>query len=47
MAQIDIPAREYQYVEDGVDEEGHTKYNKVAVPFDIKKVVITLWEVEE
>lgn len=47
VAQIDIPARKYQYVEDSVDEEGHTKYNKVAVPFDIKKIVITLWEVEE
>ncbi len=47
VAQIDIPAREYEFVEDGKDEEGNSKYNKVAVPFDMEKVTITLWEVEE
>lgn len=47
VAQIDIPAREYEYVEDGVDEQGNTSYQKVAKPFDMNKVEITLWEVEE
>ena len=47
VAQIDIPAREYEYIEDGQDEEGNTKYRQEAKPFDMEKVVITLWEVKE
>ena len=47
VAQIDIQAREYEYIEDGQDEEGNTKYRQEAKPFDMEKVVITLWEVEE
>lgn len=46
VAQIDIPAREYQMVENGADEEGAPKYDKVAVPFDMGKVTLTLWSVE-
>lgn len=46
VAQIDIPAREYKLVENGKDEQGNVKYDKVAVPFDMSKVVISLWEVE-
>lgn len=46
VAQIDIPAREYQFIENGTDEQGNTKYDKVAKPFKIENVVITLWEVE-
>ena len=30
VAQIDIQAREYEYIEDGQDEEGNTKYRQVA-----------------
>ena len=44
--QIDIPAREYKLIENGEDEQGNVKYDKVAVPFDMSKVVISLWEVE-
>lgn len=47
VAQIDIPAREYTYEEDGVDEENNPIFKKEAQPFDIGKVIITLWEVEE
>ncbi|NSW90200.1 MAG: hypothetical protein HPY74_05895 [Firmicutes bacterium] len=46
VAQIDIPAREYEMVENGTDEEGNPKYDKVAVPFDIGKVILTLWSME-
>jgi len=46
VAQIDIPAREYQMVENGTDEEGASKFDKVPVPFDMAKVTLTLWSVE-
>lgn len=47
VAQIDIPAREYEYIENGKDEEENPRYERNAKPFDIEKVTITLWEVEE
>lgn len=47
VAQLDIPAREYTYEEDGTDEENNPILRKEAVPFNMNKVVITLWEVEE
>lgn len=46
VAQIDIPARNYTYEENGKDEENNPIFIKKAVPFDMKKVTITLWEVE-
>ncbi len=46
VAQIDIPAREYEYVENGTDEQGNPKYDKVAVPFSLDKVTLTLWAIE-
>ncbi len=46
VAQIDIPAREYSYEETGTDEENNPQYEKVAVPFDISKVKLSLWEVQ-
>jgi len=46
VAQIDIPAREYTYNENGTDEEGNPKIEKVAVPFDMGKVTLTLWSME-
>lgn len=46
VAQIDIPAREYQYVENGTDELGNPKYDKVAVPFSLDRVTLTLWAIE-
>lgn len=46
VAQIDIPAREYTYQENGTDEEGNPKVEKVAVPFDMARVTLTLWSME-
>lgn len=46
VAQIDIPAREYDYVQNGVDEEGRPNIEKVAHPFDVKGITLTLWAVE-
>lgn len=46
VAQIDIPAREYEMVENGTDDQGAAKYDKVPVPFDMGKVTLTLWSVE-
>jgi len=46
VAQIGIPPREYEMVENGTDEEDTPKYDKVAVPFDMAKVTLTLWSVE-
>ena len=46
VAQIDIPAREYTEVQDGVDEEGNPKTAMQPMPFSMDKVTLTLWEVE-
>lgn len=47
VAQLDIPAREYTYEENGKDDDDNPIFLKKALPFDINKVTITLWEVEE
>lgn len=44
--EIDIPARTYDYVDDGADSEGNPKIKKVASPFDMGNVTITLWGLE-
>lgn len=46
VAQIDIPARCYDYVPDGVDADGNPKQKQVAVPLDMERVTLTLWSVE-
>lgn len=46
VAQMDIPARQYTYQENGTDEEGNPKIEKVPVLFDINKVTLTLWSME-
>lgn len=46
VAQIDIPAREYNEVQNGTDEEGNPKIDKVPVPFDMNKTTLTLWSLE-
>lgn len=46
VAQIDIPARKYTEVQDGVDEEGNPKMVMQPVPFSMDNVTLTLWEVE-
>ena len=46
VAQIDIPARRYNYVPDGVDANGNPKQKQVAEPLDMERVTLTLWSVE-
>lgn len=46
VAQIDIPARQYEDVVDGVDEDGRDKITKSPLPLDMNNVVLTLWNVE-
>ena len=42
--QIDIPAREYDLMDSGqTDENGSPRMNKVAKPFDMSRVTVTLW----
>ncbi len=41
--QIDIPARSYNTVIDGEDEEGNPKETQAPVPLDMDNVTITLW----
>jgi hypothetical protein len=43
VAQIDIPAREYDYIADGTDEEGNPKEIPMPQPFDMSKCTLTLW----
>lgn len=42
-AQVDIPPREYDFIADGVDDNGEPKEIPVPVPFDIAKCTLTLW----
>lgn len=44
-AQVDIPARSYNYVDNGVDDEGKPLTSKEAVPLDTDKVTLTMWAV--
>ncbi len=46
VAQLDIPARQYTYEDDGVDAEGIPKQKKVAADFDPANVTLTLWKVD-
>lgn len=46
VAQIDIPARRYDVIEDGEDDmTGEVREVPVAIPFDISLCTLTLWEV--
>lgn len=45
VAQIDIPAREYE--DEEYEEDGETKVKKVPVPFSMDRCTLTLWEMEE
>ena len=42
-AQIDIPPREYDYIADGVDDEGNPREVPMPIEFDLKKATLTLW----
>jgi hypothetical protein len=46
-AQIDIPAREYNIVEDGTDEDGNTIETAVAIEFNPDNITLTLWGLED
>ena len=45
VAEIDIPAREYQIEKGEKDDLGFPKLSKKAVTFDAEKVSLTLWAV--
>ncbi len=47
VAQVEIPAREYEYVEGEPDTEGKPTTERVAKDFDITKCTLTLWSIEE
>lgn len=47
VAQVDIPARRYEYIANGQGEDGEPIMEKVALPFDPQLVTITLWDLEE
>lgn len=46
VAQLAIPGRGYDYIADGVDEEGNPKEVPMPVPFDMSKVTLVLWTVD-
>lgn len=45
-AQIIIPARRYDVIEDGEDEEGNVREIPVPVPFDMSLCTLILWGLE-
>lgn len=47
VAQVDIPARRYEYIDNGQGENGEPLIEKVALPFDPQLVTITFWDLEE
>ena len=44
-AQIIIPARRYDVIEDGVDENGEPREVPIPIDFDVTLCTIILWEV--
>lgn len=46
-AQIIIPARRYDTIDDGYEIDGTKKYKIVPVPFDISLCTLILWGLEE
>ena len=45
-AQIVIPARRYDVIEDGEDENGEPKEIPVPIPFDMSLCTLILWGLE-
>ncbi len=43
VAQIDIPARAYDTIIDGEDEDGNPMEKQVPIPFNMDNVTVTLW----
>ncbi len=46
VAELDIPAREYMVKKGEPDDLGFPILTRIAVPFDVDKVSLTLWAVE-
>lgn len=46
-AQVIIPARRYDVMEDGEDENGQTRTVPVPIPFDMARCTLILWGMEE
>lgn len=47
VAQVEIPPKEYDYVEGEPDSEGKPTVERVQKPFDLSKCKLTLWSIEE
>jgi hypothetical protein len=46
-AQVEIPARRYDVIEDGTDEQGNVKEVPVPIDFDISLCTLILWGLED
>lgn len=47
VAQVDIPAKEYEEIIKGEDADGQPIIEKKALPLDMEQVTLTLWNLEE
>lgn len=47
VAQVTIPAKEYEYTEQENEETGKMESVQTEKAFDISKVTLTLWSIEE
>lgn len=45
-AQVEIPARRYDVIEDGEDENGNPREVPVPIPFDMSLCTLILWGLE-
>ena len=45
-AQVIIPARRYDVIEDGLDEDGEPKEVPIPIPFDVSLCTLILWGLE-
>lgn len=46
VAEVDIPAKVYTYMQDGVDENDAPRMRQEVTPLDMEDVVLTLWSME-
>lgn len=47
VAQVEIPPKEYEYIEGEADAEGKKTVERVQKDFDISKCTLILWSIEE
>lgn len=47
VAQVEIPPKEYEYIEGETDAEGKKTVERVQKDFDISKCTLILWSIEE